>query len=187
MTLAILTLPPWETYDRTPVLPVLNQSYGEGAEIRAALEGLERYRWIWPMRLTASELATWQEFARLRSQTVESFLIKDVKFGYARTNVALGTSTVGQTEFVIPTTGVNAHDYPVDDANAILYDDGSPVSKTVSVDDRKFTAAASPATGSIMSADYHFYRRVRLVAPATEKPLAPGWIEVGAELLEVTT
>jgi hypothetical protein len=55
----------------------------------------------------------------------------------------------------------------------------------VSPDARTFTLSVAPTSGSVMTADYSFYRRVRLVEPVQWNKLAPDWMEGTAKFLEV--
>lgn len=179
--------PEIDGYSYRDILPVTVFAFaGGGTEQRAALLARARREYTWPMRRTKAEALVVDEFFRLRNFQIESFLLKDPD-QYARTGVALGTSTAGQTVFTIPTTTENARDYPVNDAHVVVYDDGTPTGATVTVgvDARTFTLSVAPTAGSVMTADYWTYRRVRLVEGPTWQKLAPDWLEGVVMLKEV--
>lgn len=167
--------------------PVTVFSYaGAGTEQRAALLARPRREYTWPMRRTKSEAATVDAFFLARNYQVESFLLRDPD-QYTRTGVSLGTSVSGQKVFTIPSTGQHAGDYPVNDAHAVVYDDGVATGATVTVDTdaRTFTLSTAPTSGSVITVDYWYYRRVRLVEGPAWAKLAPDWLEGSVTLLEV--
>jgi hypothetical protein len=87
------------------------------------------------------------------------------RVAYQRVGVALGTSPGGTSTFALPTTGEFAGDYPIADANAKLYANGSPVTMHATpadTDGRLLVAAANVSGGQTMTADYWYFRRVTL-------------------------
>ena len=186
MATAIWTELPEMTYGAEDKLPVLINRYaGAGREQRAALESIGRRRYVVGLRRDEAERATVDEFFRLRNYEVTAFYFKDPDYS-ARTGVSLGTSTAAQTVFDLPSTGENSRDYPVDDANFIVYDDGSPATvAAIDSDARQVTRSSSPTAGSVMTADYHAYRLVRLVGTFQWRKLAPDFYETALDLMEV--
>ena len=130
-----------------------------------------------------TDLNTFMDFVYARG-TTESFLMRDPDRS-ARASVALGTSIAAQTIFTIPTDGVVGGDYPVDNASAILYDDGAPVTKTVVTDSRHFDASVSPTAGSVMTADYEYYLRFEIQSFRVSNAGGALWA-VTLQLQEVT-
>ncbi len=186
MAVEIFTEIPELTYNSGDVLPVEVLTFaGSGREQRAALESKARRRYVWLMRRTKAERLVIDEFFRTANFEVTAFYVKDPDY-FARTSVSLGTSILAQTVFDLPATGENSRDYPVDDANFIVYDDGSPVAvASIQTDARTVTTSASPTAGSVMTGDYHAYRLVKLAAPFRWNKLAPDWYECSPELMEV--
>ena len=165
MSLAVFSSPtPIEPYRGAPLRETTIVRFaGAGSEGRASPTSREFWRWVLRFRLTDANLATLAAFFLARGQQGTSFLWKPLKaVEYARTAIALGTSTLTQTVFSLPTSGQYAGDYPVDDANCILKSDGTPISKTVQTDARTITAAVAPGSGHVITADYYRYARVRL-------------------------
>ncbi len=114
-----------------------------------------------------------------------SFLFKDLD-DYRVTGVSLGVSVAAQTVFALPTTGARAGDYPVSAALSVLYDDGGSVSiASVQTDARTITASSVPSVGSVMTADYDYYRRVRLREMPSWTHAPYGVWSASVELLEV--
>lgn len=179
-------IPDLHGYTAEDILPVTVMRYaGRGVEQRAALQSLARRRYVWPIRRTMTERAVIDEFFRVANYEVTAFYIMD-PHQYARTGVSLGTSVASQVVFYLPTTGENSRDYPVDDAHAIVYDDGSPVTVSdLDTDNRKITLASAPAAGSVMTCDYWTYRLVRLLEPPKWMALAPDWFSCAPVLMEV--
>lgn len=187
MVMAIFTEVPEVEYEYGDSLAAATLAYaGSGKEQRAQLQEHQLRTYTWPMRRTASERATIDAFFRARFQTVESFLVKEPK-DFARTAVSLGTSIASQTVFPLPSTGEEGLDYPVDDeATFIVYDDGAPVGvASIDTDGRTVTLDSAPATSSVMTADYHYYRRVKLVERFQWRWLAPDWCEAIPNLAQV--
>lgn len=179
--------PEIDGYSYRDILPVAVFAYGGGGtEQRAALLARARREYTWPMRCTKAQALVVDEFFRLRNFTVTSFLVKDPD-QYARTGVSLGTSTAGQTVFTLSTSTENARDYPINDSNVTVYDDGvaTAATVTVNVDNRTFTLSVAPTAGSVMTVDYWAYRRVRLVEGPAWNKLAPDWLEGVVTLKEV--
>ena len=167
--------------------PVVVLRYaGTGTEQRATRQAIGYRRYVWPMRKTASERALVDTFFRLENYQVNAFYVRDPR-DHARTGVSLGTSVSGQTAFSLPSSGENLRDYPISTATATVYDDGSPTATTVTWDtDRRVAVlSTSPTSGSVMTADYHFYRLVRLNGTVSWKALAPDFYEAAPEFWEV--
>ena len=179
--------PEIDGYSRRDILPVTVFAYaGGGTEQRAALLARARREYTWPMRRTKAQALTVDEFFRVSNFAVTSFLLKDPD-QYARTGVSLGTSVTSQTVFTLSTSTENARDYPINDAHVVVYDDGVATGATVTVspDNRTFTLSVAPTAGSVMTADYWTYRRVRLVEGPEWNKLAPDWLEGVVLLKEV--
>jgi len=170
-----------------PTMPVAIFKYaGQATEQRAALQDVERETIEWPMRKTASEMATIKEFFRLRGQSRDAFYVR-LPRGADRTGVSLGTSVSGQTAFVLPTSGNNKRDYPIGTATYTVYDDGGATATTVTVDTdtRTFTLDAAPTSGSVMTVDYKAYLLVRLKEPFEWTGLGPDFFAARPSFVEV--
>lgn len=173
-------------YRETARLPVAEFEYtGTATRQTAKLQDVERSVWSWPMRKTASEMATIKAFFEARQQTVQAFYIRPPK-GADRSSISLGTATSAQTVFTLPTTGTYSRDYPISGATYTVYDDGTPVSvSSVSDDNRTFTLAVAPASNSVMTADYITWRLVKLSTPIQWSGLAPDFFQATAVFEEV--
>lgn len=99
--------------------------------------------------------------------------------------MALGTAAALEVDFELPVTGMYGGDYPIDDVHAVLYADAAPVTATVDTDGRKFTAAVAPGAGKVMTADYWYYRRVRLDSDVRWLEPVSGTYAIQVELQEV--
>lgn len=190
MTLAIFdvdTYPPRYPDSWSVDRPVVVAAFaGGGAEQRSALlsRSLRRYAPSW--RRTSATYTYIRDFLEARGYSLESFLWRDLRC-YERTGVALGTAVTSQVEFEIPTAGQYGGDYPIDDAHVVVYEDGTETlaTVTVDVDARTFTLDTAPGAGVVMTADYHYRRRVRLDSlPRFEAP-AHGSYLIALELQEV--
>jgi hypothetical protein len=180
-------IPELDGFDYTDRMPKTVFSYsGSGVEQRAALIEIPMRRYSWPLRRIKSERDDVDTFFLARSQGIESFLVKDPDL-YARTGVSLGTAAAAQVAFPLPATGENRRDYPIDDAHVEVYEDGTPTGATITVDTdgRSFTLSAAPGAGVVMTADYWFYRRVKLADDFTWRKLAPDYLEAVLALQEV--
>jgi hypothetical protein len=172
----------------TPIYPVEIHSFApNGTEQRAAHQSRTRYLYVWPMDLTRSLRDDLVEFLTARGWEVESFFLREPLNGiYSRSSISIGTGDGSETEFTIPSTGENAGDYPIDDAHAIVYVSGSPVTvSAVNTEDRSFTLASPPAGSAPVTADYWFYRLVRLVEKPDIVSVGPDFFYCRAEFLEV--
>lgn len=166
VTLAIFPSTPLVPYTPTLRDPAVVVEFA-GSPLSARASTLERAyrRFAFRVRLRGdTERATFVDFWIARRGPVGVFYFRD-RVEYARVSVALGTAIAAQVNFPIPSGDPYGGDYPIDDANAILYADtgGGPVavSKTVDTDGRKFVAAVAPGAGAVMTASYWYYRRVR--------------------------
>lgn len=175
MSLAILSDPlPLYAHSVEIVRPVVTVTFGGQTEARAQRSSrcYRRFPYAWG-GLTSAQKATLDAFFIARGMTRDSFLWRDpnpdADEPFVRTGAALGTSTLTQTVFSLP-TGENeaGGDYPVDDGRTVLYSDGAVVSsRTVQTDARTITAAVAPGNGHVITASYAFYRRVRLESGLT--------------------
>jgi hypothetical protein len=160
---------------------------GSALEQRSSLYGRKLRTYHLRYRTTASNRATLDAFFLARRFTAESFLYRDLK-DYARTGVAVvpATSDGIVTAFALPTSGVYAGDYPIDDAHAILYRAGVSVGTiTVQTDARTLTRSPAPSAGGAMTADYWYYRRVRLLDRFAWAEPVYGTFEADFALVEV--
>lgn len=125
-------------------------------------------------------------FFRVTRQRKTAFYFRDPR-DHARTGVSLGTSVSGQTGFALPSSGENSRDYPISTATVTVYDDGSPTAATVTIDtdNRRIVLSAAPTSGSVMTADYHAYRLVRVEQPIQWSVIAPDWNEGQTSFREV--
>ena len=188
MATTVFTYEPEVDYTWRDVMPAILFKYaGAGAQQRATLQDIDRRIYTWPLRRQSTDRRAISEFFRLRSQTVEAFYIKDPQaLEHERTGVSLGTSEAAQTAFFLPTSGDNSRDFPIDDANVVVYDDGTPVSvASVDTDSKLFWLSASPTAGSVMTCDYHAYRLVRLMAEVDWAGLGPRYFSMAPQFEEV--
>lgn len=165
MSLAIFTFTPRHPVGYRLRRPSRTYSFaGSQSEQRVSLASRTLRVYRWPFRVSAASgtREALDAFFVARGGSGESFLVKDLK-DYARTGVVLEppTSDDVETVFSLPTSGELAGDYPIDDANAILYRAGVAAAKTVQTDARTLTAAVAPLTGGAMTADYWYRRRVK--------------------------
>jgi len=165
-TLAIFPSTPLVPYTPTLRDPAIVAEFS-GSPLSARASTLERAyrRFAFRVRLRGTtERAAFADFWVARRGPVGLFYFLD-RVEYARVSVALGVAVAAQVDFLVPTGATTGGDFPVADANAILYADtgGGPavVAKTVDTDGRKFVASAAPGAGAIMTASYWYYRRVR--------------------------
>lgn len=145
-------------------------------------------RWQLDILATDAGKRTLDDFYVARKGATESFLFEPPRDKH-RTGVSLGIAGAAQTVFPLPTAGKEAGDYPQDNAAAVLYDDGSPIAQTVQTDARTMTAAVAPANGSVMTADYDRYERVRFAAESglPWQSVAPNVWRMRLELIEVVS
>jgi len=139
------------------------------AQQRASRAGRKARSYFLRFRTTNTNRLILQAFVEARRGTAESFLFKDLD-DFTRTGITMepATSDGVVTAFSLPTTGAYAGDYPVDSAAAILYRAAVDVGAiTVQTDARTLTRSPAPAAGGAMTADYHYYRRVRLLEVPT--------------------
>jgi len=186
VTIPIFDEAPEFGWDREPALPVTEFRFaGAGSRQTVAHQAVARDRIRWPMKRSKADATTIDEFFVARSQVVTSFFVK-LPWPFSRTGVSLGTSIAAQTVFDLPSSGDEFRDYPIDDANLVVYDDGTPVTvSSVDTDARQVTLSAVPTVGSVMTADYHYYRRVKLAAPFAWTHIGPDWLEAEPEFEEV--
>lgn len=174
----------------TPVL-VTGFAYAI-SEQRAMLADREFLSWPSGVHITAhaSGRKTIEDFLRGLDHAFTPFLFMDPGYntrgdlGAGPGEITLEGDTDGvNVDFTIPESGEGGGDYPIDTlALAKVFDDGASVTiSSIDVDAREFTLAAAPADPSEMTADYSFYRLVRLVPKRT-----PVWRWAGGELWETT-
>lgn len=132
---------------------------GAGESVRRQI-GPTLRRYSLAVSATNSERLVIDAFFRARTYVKDAFYWSDPA-DHSRTAVALGTGTGAQTVFSIP-SGETLLDYPV---TATLKVNGSPVAATVQTDARTITAAVAPGLGTTVTADYDYYRKVRLASP----------------------
>lgn len=185
VTLQILTFVPVLPYAPRLRDPATIAEF-DGSPLTARAAALERAYRVYNVRrrMNAAAWATFLAFWEARRGAVSLFYWKD-PLEYARTAVALGTGDGVQTDWPIPVGSPYGGDFPIDDANAILKVNGTPVSKTTDTDGRSFTAAVAPGAGTTVTADYWYYRRVRFGSDelGLSHP-AVGTYEVAVELVE---
>lgn len=152
--------------DDFPVSVRMDGDYKQ--ESRTLLAPISRRVWAWNLTLDdcASDYdrqTVQQFFVELRQLQFDPFLIKD-PVDYARTGISL--TLVGGTTYTLPTTIADEdyRHYPIDDANLIAYDAGTPATvSSVDTDGRTITLAAPP--GGAVTLDCHAYRLARVDAP----------------------
>jgi hypothetical protein len=174
----------YRTEDDLPT--VVQRAAGDGTEIRAALQSIARRSFTVKIRAKKDERQDVDEFWRTKNYQVTAVLFSDPSLS-TRTGVALGAASSNQTTFTLPTSGENSRDYPQSGiSSATVYDDGGALTtSTIGVDARSITTTVAPASDSTMTADYSFYRLVRLVGTYEWSALAPNFFETTIELLEV--
>lgn len=173
MSLNVFSGPlPTYAYSVGLVRPAVVTSYGSQTEHRAARSSrtFRTFPYVWS-GLTDAEKVALDSFFIGQSMTVTSFLWRDpspdnVAEPFVRSGVSCGTSTLTQTVFSLPTGASEAAgDYPLS-VGAVLKSNGTPVTvASVDTDARTITASVAPGASKTMTADYAFYRRVRLEAP----------------------
>lgn len=151
--------------------PAIVTTFGSQTEQRATRSG-RTYR-IFPYAwegLSDAEKVALDTFFIGQSMTVTSFLWRDpvptAAEAWSRTGASLGTAIAAQVLFSLP-TGASEHagDYPLS-TGVVLKADGAVVTASaVGTDARTITASSAPGVGKVMTADYNFYRRVRLDQP----------------------
>lgn len=181
MTLQMLEVnirPPfrWATFR-----PTVTARFAGGGEQRASLLSRSLRRYTIPVLQDPDERADLIAFFEARGWSLESFLWKD-PLDYRRFGIS--PTQIGGKVFEIPTTGTYGGDYPIDDANLVVYDAGSPVAGvTVDVDARTVTLPSPP--GGAVTMDYHYARRVRLVPGSFAWGILSDHVEGDFELVEV--
>ena len=187
MSLAVFSEIPLLGHDYGDDQKVAVLAYAGAAEQRAQTQDRGLRVLTLPYKRNTSGRATIDAFFLARGYEKTSFLAKDLN-DYARTGISLGTSVASQTVFALPASGPYAGDYPISDANAIVYDDGTPVAiASVNTDARTFTLSSSPTAGSVMTCDYWRYGRYRLDRPYRWRSVAAGvgWYVTEIALREV--
>lgn len=188
MALAVLsaTYVPLQPYVYEDDQPAVTAQMSGGPAQRAAVLSRKRRSYVLGFKVLEAGRLAIDAFFEARRFTVESFLWKDLK-DYARTGVvpSPATSDGVVTVFTIPTTGTYGGDYPIDDANAILYRAGVIATKTVQTDARTMTASVAPLTGGAMTMAYHYYRRVSLAERYRWSEAAYGHFRTSIRLTEV--
>lgn len=151
-----------------PSRPSVVAQFGQQVEQRATRSNrtFRAFPYAW-QGLTDAEYAALDEFFVARGGIAGSFLWRDPSpdsaLPWHREGISLGSSVNGTTVYSLP-TGVSeyAGDYPLNDVHLVVRKAGTIVTATAQTDDRTITLAANPGTGSALTADYWFYRRVRL-------------------------
>lgn len=187
MALSVFTeTPPLHPYTWELYRPALVADFAGGGEQRVALLSRELRRYVLRFRRTAAQRLAFDAFFRGVGWSVTSFLWQDLK-DYERGSGSPGLvplTLVSGTTWALPDTGEYGGDYPIDDANCLVWDD-SPSARTVTAvdtDARTITVSAN-GTGNLM-ADYHYYRRVRLGGPYSWNEPVYGVFFTEVELVE---
>lgn len=140
----------------------------------------------WPLefRFTAAQRLTEEAFLRAHGFGATSFLYKDLK-DFARTGELVTLTLVSGDTYALPDTGEYGGDYPIDNANLQMYDDGVEAAHaSVDTDARTITLSATP--GGVVTADYDYYRRVVQAEPVDwGEPVYGYWFPVRIALAEV--
>ena len=173
-------------HDSVDHLAVTIQRFAGSATVVAQQEqDISRREFVLPLRSRRSEALAVDEFWRTNSYGAKAVLVRDPRLG-TRTGVSLGTATSNQTVFSLPSTGENSRDYPIGGlSSTTIYDDavGATIS-TINTQSRTVTLTVAPASDSVMTADYRFYRKVRLVAEYRWKSLGVDWLTTQMNLVE---
>lgn len=170
MSLAVFTWTPAHPYSWRPRRPVAAIRFaGSAAEQRVQLYARTLRRWSLPFHVDAASgyREAIDAFFVARGFSSESFLWRDLH-DYARTGIALAPVSDGSTlTFALPSTGEYAGDYPINDSHVKLYRAGVLNGGTLSAgtDARTIITTSAPAGGgAAMTADYWYYKRVRLAS-----------------------
>lgn len=189
VSLSIFTWDPVHPYGQTIVDPAVVLPYA-GTPLVSAFSSTDRPR----LRVRAhfrgaiAKYAAIRDFWIARRGPVELFYFRP-RIDYAKTSVTpTGAVNGSNTVYTVPADATYGGDYPIDDANAVLTVNGTPVSKTVDTDGRTFTAAAAPAGGTTVRIAYYAYRKFRFVGEEfpTSYP-AVGTYEFDLEMREEST
>lgn len=154
-------------YSYTDELPVsIRMDGGPFEESRTKLAALARRRYSWNLKRDDCPgfLRTDVDdfLVQLRFLQFEAFYLKDPK-DYARTGVSLGTGDGAEVTFSLPSSGTESRDYPIDNANLVVYVNAVPATvSSVDTDARTVTMASPPGLGLAVTADYDFYRLCRV-------------------------
>lgn len=184
-TLSVFPFVPAHPYQRRLIDPTAIATFsGSPLTARATLLSRAYHAFAWQARLSAANLATLEAFWIARRGPAGLLYYKD-PVAYIRTAVSLGTSIAAQTVFALP-VGAYLGDFPISNASAILYSDGSPITiASIDTDGRTITASSAPGAGHAMTATYHYYRKVRFVSESFEASTpAVGTYEVPVDLVE---
>ena len=140
-------------------------------------QDLARRGFVLPLRSTRDEANDVDTFWRTNGYGAAAVLVRDPRLG-TRTGTSLGTATSNQTVFSLPVTGENSRDYPIGGlASTTVYDDGGSVTvSTIDTQGRTMTVSSAPDSGSVMTADYRFYRKVRLVGTYRWRSAGVDWL-----------
>lgn len=190
MTIAIWTWSPDLAWTKSPIRPAEHVAFAPGgAEQRADLQ--PRTRWEYGLEVSddKSVAQAIEAFLEARSWTVVAFFFREPLNGrYSRTGVSCGTGDGVETTFSLPSlpADLEGGDYPIDDANFVGYVDGSPATvSSVDTEARTFTFAAAPANTKPVTADYWFYRLVRLLDRFQFEAIGPDFYHAAFRFLEV--
>jgi hypothetical protein len=173
-------------HETSDVLGVVIQKFaGSFKTVAQQTQDLARRSFNVPFRSRRSEANAIDEFWRLNNYGAEPVFFRDPRLG-TRTGVSLGTATSNQTVFSLPSTGENSRDYPIGGlSSTTVYDDGGSVTvSTINTDNRTFTLASAPASDSVMTSDYRFYRKVRMVGEYRWRSLGVDWLTTQIPLQE---
>lgn len=189
VTLPIFTWDPIHPYRQTEVDPTVVVPYA-GTPLTSRYSETDRPRLNVGahFRGVATKYEGIRAFWVTRRGPVNLFYFRP-RINYAHANVTpTGLVNGANTVYTVPADVTYGGDYPIDDANAILTVNGTPVAKTVDTDGRTFTAAAAPAGGTTVRLAYWAYRRFRFGSDQfpTAYPVV-GTYEFDLELVEEST
>jgi len=148
-------------------------------------QDLARRNFVLPLRSTRDESNSVDSFWTTNGFGAAAVLVRDPRLG-TRTGVSLGTASSNQTVFTFPVTGENSRDYPIAGVSSMtVYDDaGSASISTIATQTRTVTLDAAPASNSVMTADYRFYRKVRLSGAYRWRSQGVNWLSTQLNLME---
>jgi len=179
--------PPLHPYSWEIDLPVQVAEFAGGGEQRAAMLSRALRRYSLRFRRTEAQRLAFDAFFLSVGWRSTSFLWTDLKDS-TRGSGSPGLvplELVSGTTWRLPQTGQFGGDYPIDDANVLVWDSAVSARTVSSVDTdaRTITVTANGAGGLL--ADYHYHRRVRLQDPYAWNEPAFGVFFTEIGLLEV--
>jgi len=160
-------------------------NYSGGGEQRAKTQSRKFSRFTMDFKRDTAGRALIDEFFDDRDDELEAWFWR--LSSWSRAAYSLPAAVAAQTVYPIPTGKPNGGDYPLDNVNAILKLDGSPVTKTVQTEARTMTASVGATGGELVTIEYDFYRLFRLEAPFewTHIAAGDGWFQTAFGVVEV--